>query len=132
MTDRSAPPALPKEDAALFETLTPDLARLLYPDQSTEPFRVTVVYPELSGDAGDAARKIEAEAAEHSTSEPASTDDGPLHHTTFSLAQIEEFHELYHLVETSIGSGGLELLLNDRRVPLARELWLPLIWTLRK
>jgi len=108
------------------------LARLLYPDQASEPFRVTVVYPDLRGDAGEAARKIEAGATEHSISEPDNAGRGSLHHTTFSLAQIEEFHELYHLVETSIGSGGVELLLNDRRVPLARELWLPLIWTLRK
>lgn len=132
MTNRSVPPTLPEKDAALLETLTPDLARLLYPDQSTEPFRITVVYPELGGNAGKAARKIEADATDHSVSEPEATGDVRLHRTTFSLAQIEEFHELYHLAETFSGSGGLELLLNGRRVPLARELWLPLIWTLRK
>ena len=81
-------------------------------------------------DAEEAVRRIESIATEHSTSEP-----GPgqrRHRTTFSLAQVEEFHELYHLIEVSTGSAERELLLNDRRVPLARELWLPLIWTLRK
>ena len=123
---------LPEEDAALLETLSPELARLLYPDQSTEPFRITAVYPELRGEAGQAAGRIQAAAVDHAVSEPRAPGQEPLHHTTFSLAQVEEFHELYHLAETTIGSGALELRLNGRRVPLARELWLPLIWGLRK
>jgi hypothetical protein len=132
MTDRSTPPVLPQEDAALLETLTPELARLLYPDQTTEPFLITVVYPELRGEAGQAARRIESSAAEHSITKPQAEGRDPVHRTTFSLAQVEEFHELYHLAETTIGGGELELLLNGRRVPFARELWLPLIWSLRK
>jgi hypothetical protein len=129
MDDRSTPSALPEEDAALFETLTPELARLLYPEQVATPFRVTMVYPELRGGAATAGSRIEATAER---SESVTETDDPQRRTTFSLAQIEEFHELYHLVEASFGSAEIELLLNDRPVPLARELWLPLIWTLRK
>ena len=109
------------------------MARLLYPDQSTEPFRVTVLYPELDRDAARAAERLEAAAVEHTTIKGRdAAGRGPLRRTTFSLAQVEEFHELYHLIERSIGAAALELLVNDRPLPLARELWLPLIWALRK
>ncbi len=131
MTNRPALPALPEEDAALLETLKPDLARLLYPDQSTEPFAITAVYPELGGDAAQSAGELEAAATEHTVVEPDVEGQASLHHTTFSLEQIEEFHELYHLAEGVIGADRLDVLLNGRTVPLTRELWLPLIWTLR-
>ena len=56
----------------------------------------------------------------------------PHHQTTFSLRQVEEFHELYHLAEAAIGVDNIDLLLNGKAVPLTRELWLPLLWSLRK
>lgn len=129
MSDRSALPSLPEEDAALLETLTPDLARLLYPDQSAEPFSITATYPEFGG---DAARQLEASATAHEVSPAAADGRAPRHRTTFSMHQIEEFHELYHLAEEAIGTDNVEVLLNGREVPLTRELWLPLLWTLRK
>jgi len=132
MSDRSALPPLSAEDAALFETLTPELARALYPDQSAAPFTITAIYPELEGDAGRAVRELEAAAVAHEAQEAAESDAPPRHHTTFSLRQIEEFHELYHLAEKAIGAAGIELLLNGKAVPLTRELWLPLLWTLRQ
>ncbi len=125
-------PPLSEEDAALLKTLKPDLARALYPDQSTEPFTITAVYPELGGDASQSAGELEAAATEHTVVESDAEGQAPLHHTIFSLDQIEEFHELYHLAEGAIGADRLDVLLNGRTVPLTRELWLPLIWTLRK
>lgn len=131
MSIRPTPPPLSDEDTALFETLSPELARALYPDQSTAPFRITAIYPRLEGSAAESAAKIEAGAAAHEVL----TDDGvgglPRHKTTFSLRQVEEFHELYHLVEGTIGASEVKLLLNGKSVPLTRELWLPLLWTLR-
>jgi len=124
--------SLSEADAKLLETLSPDLARLLYPDQSVERFTITAVYPELTGDVAQAARVIEADAHAHEVGEVGIEGGDLLHSTTFSLQQIEEFHELYHLAEEAIGADKLEVLLNGREVPLARELWLPLMWTLRK
>jgi hypothetical protein len=131
MSNRSAPPPLSEEDAALFETLPPELARALYPDQCREPFSITLIYPRIEGDAADAARRLEAAAEAHETSASAGDGESPLHRTTFSLRQVEEFHELYHLAEEAIGADRIQLRLNDRAVPLTRELWLPLIWALR-
>ena len=107
------------------------MARLLYPDQTTEPFTITAVYPELGGEAGRAARELQAAAIEHEAEEGHGDDGTTVQRTTFSLEQIEEFHELYHLVEDAIGGDRLDVLLNGREVPLTRELWLPLLWTLR-
>jgi hypothetical protein len=128
MVDRS----LSEADTKLLETLDPDLARLLYPDQSVEPFTITAVYPAPAGEVAQAIRDIEAEAQAHEVTEPGVEGKDPLHRTTFSLQQIEEFHELYHLAEGAAGADKLKVLLNGREVPLARELWLPLVWTLRK
>lgn len=122
-------PSLSEEDAALLETLTPDLARLLYPDQSTEPFSITATYAEFGG---DAARQLEAGATAHEVLPAPADGQTPRHRTTFSMRQIEEFHELYHLAEEAIGADNVEVLLSGREVPLTRELWLPLLWTLRK
>lgn len=124
-------PSLSPEDAALFATLPSELARALYPDQSAEPFRITVLYPALAGAAAQAAGKLETAAVSHQVEPPAMEGEPPMHRTTFSLQQVEEFHELYHLVENAGGDGNIELLLNGKAVPLARELWLPLLWTLR-
>ncbi|MGD8329255.1 MAG: hypothetical protein PVJ49_07440 [Acidobacteriota bacterium] len=131
MSDRSALSPLTEQDAALFETLTPELARALYPDQSAAPFTITAIYPQLEGDAARAARELEAAAVAHAIEEAPGKDAPPRHRTTFSLRQIEEFHELYHLAEQAIGVADIEVLLNGKAVPLTRELWLPLLWTLR-
>lgn len=120
------------EDAALFESLTPDLARALYPEQIVAPFRVTAIYPKLGGEAGKAAARLEAAAEADEIVEASAGGETPLHRTTFSLRQVEDFHELYHLLESTIGAVEIDLLLNDKKVPLARELWLPLLWTLRR
>jgi hypothetical protein len=130
MSDLSTLSSLPEEDAALLETLSPEFARLLYPEQSTEPFTVTAQYPHFGGTAGDTARRLEAAATRHVVVDTGT--EAPLHQTTFSLRQVEEFHELYHLAEAAIGVDNIDLLLNGKVVPLTRELWLPLLWSLRK
>lgn len=125
-------PSLPLEDAALFATLSPELARALYPEQSADPFRITVVYPQPDGEVAVAAGKLEQAALAHEVEPARAAGEAPRHRTTFSLHQVEEFHALYHLVGSAEGADEVELLLNDKAVPLARELWLPLLWTLRK
>ncbi len=134
MVDRPepAPTPLSAEDAALLETLPDELARALFPERDNRPFTITVVYPELGDDVVEAATQIEERATAHSI-EKSSVEGQPARRsTTFTLRQLEEFHELYHLVEKAVGADRLQVLLNGRAVPLTRELWLPLIWELRK
>lgn len=130
-SDQSVPP-LSDEDAELFEALSPELAELLYPEQSSGPFRMALIYPDLGDKNREAVEKLQAEALDHGAEEDGPGDEPSLQQTTFTLDQVEAFHELYHLAEKTVGAGKLKVLLNDRAVPMTRELWLPLIWSLRK
>ncbi len=116
----------------MLETLPEELARALFPERDDGPFTITVTYPDLGDDAADAATQIEGKASAHSIEESSVEGQPARRSTTFTLRQLEEFHELYHLVERAVGADRLEVLLNDRPIPLTRELWLPLIWELRK
>ncbi len=108
------------------------MARALFPERDDGPFTITATYPELAEDVADAATQIEGKATAHSIEQSSVEGQPARHSTTFTLRQLEEFHELYHLVEKAVGADRLEVLLNGRAVPLTRELWLPLIWELRK
>ena len=123
--------SLSKEDAALLASLTPEMATLLYPEHTAGPLTVTLVYPELDPPARPAASELETAAAEHAVVEAVVSGEPAQHRTTFTLQQVEQLHELYHLLETTIGVDKVDVLLSGRRLPLARELWLPLVWTLR-
>ena len=70
-------------------------------------------------------------AAEHGIDESTMSGGAGQRRTTFTMRQVEQLHQLYHLLETTIGVHEVDILLRGRRLPMARELWLPLIWTLR-
>lgn len=123
--------SLSKEDAALLATLPPDMAALLYPEHLAGPLTVTLIYPELDGPARAEADELENDATEHLVEEATVSGEAARHRTTFTMRQVEQLHQLYHLLETSIGVSQVGILLSGRRLPMARELWLPLIWTLR-
>lgn len=107
------------------------MAALLYPEQTAGPLTVTLIYPELEQPARPAASELETAAADHKAVDAAMPGETARHHTTFTLQQVEQLHQLYHLLETTIGVDEVDILLSGRRLPLARELWLPLVWTLR-
>ena len=121
-------------DAQLFNELDDKLARLLFPERFQRPLQVTVVFAPLEGAAGRQADELTAAASESSLA-PAPDRPGtsPVHRCTFSVEQVEQIealHALYiHLVQSA--ATNLEILVNDRPLPLVRELWLPLLWTLR-
>ena len=123
--------SLSKEDAALLATLPPDMAALLYPEHAAGPLTVTLVYPEADASARARATELESAATEHTVADSSTPGGAIRHRTTFTMRQVEQLHQLYHLLETTIGVTEVDILLNGRRVPMARELWLPLIWTLR-
>lgn len=107
------------------------MIRLLYPDQLGGPVEVRLTYPEVETDEADRARELEAAALKLAVDEPRRPGDRPLHRVTFTLRELEELHELYHLVERAAGSDRVEIEVNGHELPLVRELWLPLLWTLR-
>ncbi|MBI3490815.1 MAG: hypothetical protein HY047_03335 [Acidobacteria bacterium] len=101
----------------------PELHDALFGAQP-RPFSVTLVFPEL--DVHDFARALELARA---SAEFRTTGSGPSlrYRARFWSSDARRLHQLYQIVG---GTGVTEVLIDDRPVPYARELWLPLVWCL--
>jgi len=109
----------PEELAAL----DPDLHAALFGPRDI-PFSITLVFPRT--DAPDYARAVELarSAAEY---REVGQDDTFRHRARFFPADALKLRDLFEIVGAYSGT---EVLLDDRPVPYARELWLPLVWFL--
>jgi hypothetical protein len=89
------------------------------------PFSVSLVFPDFEGDAFDRALRLAKASDEYSETEA----DGRRWHRArfFTGDRPMRLRDLYLIVA---GVPGNDVLINDRRVPYARELWLPLVWLL--
>jgi hypothetical protein len=89
------------------------------------PFSVSLVFPDFDGDAFARALRLAQASDEYHTVEA----DGRRWHRArfFTGDRPMRLRELYLLVAAVPGT---DVLINDRRVPYARELWLPLVWLL--
>ena len=89
------------------------------------PFSVSLVFPDFEGDAFARALRLAQASDEYSATEA----EGRRWHRArfFTGDRPMRLRDLYLLVA---GVPGNEVLINDRRVPYARELWLPLVWLL--
>jgi hypothetical protein len=88
------------------------------------PFSVTLVFPAL--DSPDYARAVEMAKA---SAEYRETGSGSSfrHRARFWPTDATKLRDLFEVVGRS---DACEVLIDDRPVPYARELWLPLIWFL--
>jgi hypothetical protein len=104
--------------------LHPELRAVLF-GAPVQPFSISVVFPAFDGEtypvAVDQARKAD-EYTEF-------TDAGRPYHRAryFPGGRPADLRDLYDLVGAVPGS---EVFVDDRPVPYARELWLPLVWFL--
>ncbi len=104
--------------------LDPDLQAALYDNPPARPFALTVVFSPFEG--VDYARAVELAKASEGYLE--STTGGALRHRArFRPDQVLALRDLWHYVGRYDSS---EVLVDDRPVPFARELWLPLLWFL--
>ena len=114
-----------QRDQKLLDQLDPETARMLFPEKFPQRLRVTLRYPELDESTAKAAAEALAQAAAcEATAAGQAT-------ATFTLEQAEALHDLFALVEGEFGSAAVEVRINDQVLPMARELWLPLFWSLR-
>ena len=99
--------------------LDPDLHAALFGPRDL-PCSLTLVFPPFVGDA-DAVARAQASSEYRDVGSGAARR----HRARFFTAEVERLRDLYglvgHLPET-------EVLIDDRPVPYARELWLPLLW----
>ena len=87
---------------------------------------MTLEYPELSESLAEAAAAALARADEQ-TSDPAT---GRVR-AAFGLREVDALHELFVLLETDLAPAEIDVRINGKELPLTRELWLPLFWSLR-
>ena len=104
--------------------LDPDLAEMLF-GRKKRPFSITLSFAPFEGE--DYARAVEMAQA---SAEYRSVGEGDRlrHRARFFPADVDALHDLYGLVGMREDCA---VLIDDRPVPFARELWLPLIWMLR-
>jgi hypothetical protein len=104
--------------------LDPDLQAALYENPPDRPFSYTLVFAPFDGPDYAAAVALAKSGAEYLES---GTGAGLRHRARFRPDQVLALRELWRLVGRLDTS---EVLIDDRPVPYARQLWLPLLWYL--
>ncbi len=115
---------LPEEPSAEeLAALDPDLREALF-GTPPGPFSITVVFPVFEGAGYERAVEMARASAEYRE-----TGQGPAfrHRARFLSRNAAQLRDLWTLVGTV---PGCDVLVDDRPVPYARELWLPLVWFL--
>ncbi len=115
------PRVVPKEETDISQ-LSDELAELLYPGRRPRPFRITIRFEAFAG--ADYERAVALARLSPVYGEQLSPD-GTRHRAAFDAGAARTLHELFELVR---GRPGTELLVDEKRVPYAHELWLPLFW----
>ena len=109
------------EELALLD---PDLRRILLGDASERPFSMTLVFPRFDGPDYDRAVELAESSTEYRVT---GSGEACEHRARFLPSQALALRTLFELVGSR---AGCEVLVDDRPVPMARELWLPLMWFL--
>jgi hypothetical protein len=114
-------PEQPTEDE--LAALNPDLRIALY-GRPARAFSVTLAFPRFEGDDYARAAAMARESAEY-----VETGSGIefRHRARFYPADVVALRDLFEIVGRLHET---EVLIDDRPVPYARELWLPLFWFL--
>jgi hypothetical protein len=103
--------------------IDPELQEALF-GAGQRPFSITLVFPSLNLPDFDRALALARAAAEFRE-----TGAGPSrrYRARFRSSDAEKLRDLFQIVGPSDAT---EVLIDDRPVPYARELWLPLVWFL--
>lgn len=109
----------PEELAAV----DPDLHAVLF-GATERPFSITLSFRSFEGGDWERALVLARAAADYRT---VGAGDALRHRVRFHPDAVAGLHELFALVD---GPGACEVLIDDKPVPFARELWLPLVWCL--
>jgi hypothetical protein len=114
-------PEQPTDDE--LAALDPDLFEALY-GARPRPFSITLVFPDL-----DVPRFDEALGLARASAEFREVGGGAEHRyrARFWSTDAARLRDLFHIVGHADKT---EVLIDDRPVPYARELWLPLVWFL--
>jgi hypothetical protein len=109
----------PEELAAL----DPDLHAALFGPRNL-PFSITLVFGVFPGEQYARAVGLAQKAPEYRA---VGSGDNVRHRARFFSSDALQLRDLFELVDPQPGT---DVLIDDRPVPYARELWLPLVWLL--
>jgi hypothetical protein len=104
--------------------LDPDLRKILLGDSADRPFSVTLVFPVFEGPHFERAVELARASTEYRST---GTGLALRHRARFVPSQALDLRTLFELVGPV---ESCEVLIDDRPLPYARELWLPLFWFL--
>lgn len=119
-----------ERDARLLQSLDEATVRLLFPERFDEPLQVTLVHPQLSGTQAQLAAQL-AGGSGRLEVDAQRPDSPPVQRVSFTLDRVQQLHDYYAILEGAVPAAEVEVLLSGKRVPMVRELWLPLLWLLR-
>jgi hypothetical protein len=112
--------------------LDPEMLEILYPERASSEPTVSVVFGPPAND-DDASRERYHRAvsiAEKSRNYRIVGRDRFLRHSAvFGLDEVQRLHDLFSLVGDF---PSCEILVKGKKVPYARELWLPFFWFFKK
>jgi hypothetical protein len=118
--DRLAP-VVPREEEDISH-LSDEMTDILYPGRRPRPFRVAVTFDAFEGD--DHARAV-ALARKSSLYAERQEDGVTRHEAAFDTRDARVLRDLFQVVGARPGT---DVSVDGKRVPYARELWLPLFW----
>jgi hypothetical protein len=115
------PPVVPKEEEDISH-LSDEMADVLYPGRRKRPFRIGVLFDAFPGPNYPRALALAKQSAVYRENPERGTLS---HYAAFEATAAATLRELYDIVGPITGT---EVLVDGKRVPYARELWLPLFW----
>jgi hypothetical protein len=115
------PRVVPKEEPDISH-LSDDMADLLYPGRRPRPFRIGVVFDAFGGPNYQRALELARRSPVYRETR---RGEQLTHHAAFDSGDARSLRELYEIVGPITGT---EVTVDGKRVPYARELWLPLFW----
>ncbi len=112
-----------------ISNLDPEMVEILYPSRAPKEFTITIGFGPPAGGEMDTNVENYDRAVGLAEKAPryrcAGRGRETRHYATYGVEQVHALHELFELVGEAPGS---EVLVKGKKVPYARELWLPLFW----
>ena len=115
------PPVVPKEEDDISR-LSDEMADILYPGRRPRPFRMGIAFDAFDGPGY--ARAVEL-ARRSPMYHERTQGTGSKHEAAFETAGAGTLRELFQIVGQRPGT---DVLVDGKKAPYARELWLPLFW----
>lgn len=128
-------PAIIDREETDISHLDDRMVEILYPERASKEFTITLVFssPRIRRGESETQRserqskfdKAVALAHKAAGYRVDSSSEPPRHHVRYGVDQVNALLESFTLIEDDPDA---EVLVKDKKVPLARELWLPFFW----